>query len=81
MQSRFPNDDWENGMTSAPYSVFEGFAELFEDFEPWLARVTGARVHGHLFAPDRVEFEGRQTIFSGALSDSASCATTTRGCS
>ena len=69
MQSRFPNEGWENGVTSSPYSVFEGFAELFVDFEPWLARATGARVHGHLFAPERVEFEGRQSTFSGALPD------------
>lgn len=72
MQSRFPNEGWENGVTSSPYSVFSGFAELFQDFEPWLASATGARVHGHLFGPDRVEFEGRQTTFTGALSDHAS---------
>jgi hypothetical protein len=71
MQSRFPNDGWENGVTSSPYSVFQGFTELFEDFEAWLARATGNRVHGHLFAPDRVQFEGRQPAFSGALPDSA----------
>ncbi|SMY07102.1 DUF5927 domain-containing protein [Flavimaricola marinus] len=70
MQSRFPNENWENGVTSAPYSVFQGFAELFENFEPWLARATGARVHGHLYAPDRVHFEGEQETFAGALSDS-----------
>ena len=71
MQSRFPNENWENGVTSSPYSVLEGFTELFADFEPWLARYTGARVHGHLFVSDRVEFEGRQPAFNGALSDSA----------
>jgi hypothetical protein len=69
MQSRYPNRDWENGVTSAPYSVFEGFTELFENFEPWLAKVTGARVHGHIYAPDRVEFDGRQSSFNGALID------------
>lgn len=69
MQSRFPNENWENGVTSSPYSVLEGFSELFEDFETWLARMTGARVHGHLFAQDRVEFEGGQSHFAGALSD------------
>jgi len=71
MQSRLPREGHENGFTSSPYSVFEGFSELFEDFEPWLARVTGTRVHGHLYAPDRVEFEGRQYTFNGALSDNA----------
>ncbi len=72
MQARFPKWGWENGVTAAPYSVFEGFSELFENFEPWLARATGARVHGHLYASDRVEFDGRQTTFAGALSDSKS---------
>ncbi len=71
MQSRFPNENWENGVSTAPYSVFEGFSELFIDFEAWLAKATGARVHGHLFAPERVEFDGRQTTFTGALSDHA----------
>ncbi len=71
MQSRFPREDWENGVTAAPYSMFQGFAELFEDFEPWLAKATGARVHGHLFAPDRVHFADGQTAMNGALSDSA----------
>ena len=69
MQSRFPNESWENGVTSSPYSVFQGFSELFEDFEGWLAKSTGARVHGHLFAPERAEFEGGQQHFSGTLSD------------
>lgn len=70
MQSRFPRWDWENGVTASPYSVFEGFAELFEDFPDWLSRQTGATVHGHLFAPDRVEFAGDGELVAGALSDS-----------
>ncbi len=69
MQSRWPNADQENGITCAPYSVFQGFAELFENFEPWLAKATGARVHGHLYGWNRVEFDGRQPHFSGAMSD------------
>ncbi len=71
MQSRFPNEGWENGTTCAPYSVFEGFSELFEDFDIWLNRMAGVRVHGHLFAPERVQFSGNQTVFPGALTDSA----------
>ena len=71
MQSRFPHENWENGKTAAPYSVFEGFTDLFENFESWLGRVAGSRVHGHLFAPDRVAFAGGEAIFNGALSDSA----------
>ena len=71
MQSRFPNEDWENGVTAAPYSMFQGFAELFENFEPWLAKSTGARVHGHLFAKDGVHYADGQTAINGALSQSA----------
>ncbi|MEZ5714624.1 MAG: beta-1,6-N-acetylglucosaminyltransferase [Paracoccaceae bacterium] len=71
MHSRFPNEGWENGTTSGRYSVFQGFSDLFEDFEPWLAKATGAQVHGHLFAPERVGYAGGQSAVSGALSDSA----------
>lgn len=71
MQSRFPNESWENGLSAGPYSILEGFSDLFVDFEDWLARAAGVRVHGHLFAPDRVHYEGGQTHYSGALSDSA----------
>lgn len=71
MQSRFPRQGWENGRTCAPYSVFQGFAELFEDFETWLEKSAGGRVHGHLYAPERAEFAGGERIYNGALSDSA----------
>ncbi|MDN5788590.1 beta-1,6-N-acetylglucosaminyltransferase [Pseudorhodobacter sp.] len=71
MHSRFPNENWENGKTAAPYSVFEGFTELFEDFEIWLGKATGTRVHGHLFALDRVHYAGGETSYNGAMSDSA----------
>jgi hypothetical protein len=71
MQSRFPNEDWENGVTAAPYSMFQGFSELFENFEPWLAKATGARVHGHLYAPDKAHYADDQPAINGALSDSA----------
>ena len=71
MQSRFPNEDWENGVTAAPYSVFQGFSELFDNFETWLAKATNARVHGHLFAPDKVHYADGQSAINGALSDSA----------
>ncbi|TKA97313.1 glycosyl transferase [Cereibacter changlensis] len=71
MQSRHPNFGWENGRTAAAYSVFEGFAELFENFAPWLGKVAGTRVHGHLFAPDRVQFAGGEPVYDGGLSSSA----------
>jgi hypothetical protein len=71
MQSRYPRKSWENGLTGAKYSVFQGFSEIFEDFEAWLARTTGCKVHGHVYAPDRVRYSGDQSVISGALSDSA----------
>lgn len=73
MQSRYPRQDHENGKTSAPYSIFHGFSDLFEGFDTWLAKAVGTgRVHGHLFAPERVEFAGGDTVFNGGLTDSAS---------
>jgi hypothetical protein len=71
MQSRFPTKLRGGNRSSAPYGVVEGFAELFENFPAWLARTVDARVHGHLFAPDRVQFAGGEPVFKGGLSDSA----------
>jgi hypothetical protein len=71
MQSRFPNSGWENGKSAAPYSIHEGFADLFEDWADWLSATPGVRVHGHLFGPERAEFADGQTEFAGALSDIA----------
>ena len=71
MQSRFPNWGWENGVTAGKYSVFQGFSELFREFEGWLARTTGTQVHGHLYGPDRAHFAGGQTVLNGALPDNA----------
>ncbi|MBY0349980.1 beta-1,6-N-acetylglucosaminyltransferase [Tabrizicola sp.] len=70
MQSRFPIRARGGTLSAAPYGVFTGFAELFHDFQPWLARALDARVHGHLFAFDRVEFAGGESVFKGGLSDS-----------
>jgi len=50
MQSRFPNEDWENGVTAAPYSVFQGFSELFENFEPWLTLFGTPAACGSVFS-------------------------------
>lgn len=72
MQSRMPANGSENGVTCNPYSMFQGFSELFENFEDWLTQATGAKVHGHLFSPDAVEFADRQTLINGALCDSTS---------
>ncbi|MGA0613401.1 beta-1,6-N-acetylglucosaminyltransferase [Paracoccus sp. KR1-242] len=71
MQSRFPMKDRENGKTSAPYAVMQGFSDLFPGFEPWLAERVDADVHGHLLSQDGVEFSNRSRIGPGGLSDSA----------
>lgn len=71
MQSRYPRAGIEKNMTAAPYSMLQGFTELFNDFEPWLARKTGAQVHGHLFAPVKAQFADAQDAVSGAMSDRA----------
>ena len=71
MHSRFPNRNWENGLTVGRYTVFQGLTELFEDFEPWLARMTDCKVHGHLFAPDRAHFAGGLPVTTGAMTDNA----------
>ncbi|MPQ94345.1 beta-1,6-N-acetylglucosaminyltransferase [Thioclava sp. JE_KL1] len=71
MQSRFPKKDHENGKTSAPYSIFHGFSDLFKNFDGWLAKYVGARVHGHLYAPERAEFAGNERMFNGCLTDDA----------
>jgi hypothetical protein len=69
MQSRYPNKGWENGKSAAPYSIHEGFADLFEDWAGWLGRVSNVRVHGHMFGPERAEFADGQAEFAGAVSD------------
>jgi hypothetical protein len=71
MQSRQPGLGKGRNKTCAPYSIFEGFSDLFEDFDDWLSQAVGERVHGHLFAPEGAEFSGGQKIFSGAMSDHA----------
>jgi hypothetical protein len=71
MQSRFPTRLRGGNRSAAAYGVVQGFADVFEDFPAWLARAAEARVHGHLFAPDRVHFAGGEAVFKGGLSDSA----------
>lgn len=70
MQSRFPRKDAENGKTSAPYAVFQGFSDVFPDFETWLGGIVDADVHGHLLGPEMVEFAGRPKVGPGAISTS-----------
>ena len=69
MSSRFPDEEFTNGLTAAPYAVFHGFSDVFQNFDSWVERTVGSRVHGHLFDPERVQFHGRQSGYAGALSD------------
>ncbi len=71
MLGRFPAAGREGELTAAPYAVFQGPAEIYRDFGLWLSGLTGARVHGHLYARDRVEFAGGEKVFAGGLSDRA----------
>lgn len=71
MAGRYPNKGFENGVTAAPYAVFHGFSDVFEDFPSWASKATGSRVHGHLFDQKQAQFHGLQTGYAGALSDSA----------
>lgn len=71
MQSRFPRHGHEQGVTAGRYAVFHGFEPLHDGFRPWLTKATGARVHGHLFAPDRAHFADDETVAPGALTDDA----------
>jgi hypothetical protein len=71
MQGRYPKPGYEQGITASPYAVFHGFTDIFQGFEKWLSRNAGLQAHGHLFGPQRVEFANDETVFAGALSDSA----------
>jgi len=72
MASRFP-DVWRLAeRTAGPYSVFQGLAALFPGFEGWVSALGGCRVHGHLYAPERVQFAGGERVFAGGLSDAPS---------
>jgi hypothetical protein len=68
MQSRFPRNNWENGVTAGPYGVFHGFSDVFEDFPAWLAAaMPGTRVHGHLFHKKGIQYAEGQAGITGAL--------------
>lgn len=71
MQSRFPNANLLQEVTASEYSVFQGFSEIFIDFENWLEKHSNARVHGHLFHPERAYFSNQSDVFKGGLSSSA----------
>lgn len=71
MQSRFPSSDREHGFAAEPFSVLQGYDDVFPTFKEWLTKQTGAQVHGHLFAKDRAHFADESQIYRGCLSDNA----------
>ena len=71
MHSRFPNLLNANGIAAVPFSVLQGFDDVFTNFQDWLSQQTGAQVHGHLYAKDKAHFANEVSVFRGALSDSA----------
>lgn len=72
MAGRYPLHTADKMLTRGPYTVFEGFDDLFVQFAAWLEKAAIGRVHGHLFHPDQVQFAGRAEIYNGGLSTSAS---------
>ena len=71
MAGRFPREGFENALTAAPYTVFHGFDEVFRNFPAWADATLGLRTHGHLFAPDGVQFAEGRTGYVGGLGTSA----------
>lgn len=71
MAGRFPREGFENGVTAGPFAVFHGLGDVFSDFTDWAHRETGTRAHGSLFGPERAEFANGETMWAGALTDSA----------
>ncbi|KIT15104.1 beta-1,6-N-acetylglucosaminyltransferase [Jannaschia aquimarina] len=70
-QGRLPAPHWDGTRTCAAYAVFSGFDDIYGDFDMWLARRIGGRVHGHLFHPARAEFAGGERVANGCISDNA----------
>ncbi|MBT8460290.1 MAG: beta-1,6-N-acetylglucosaminyltransferase [Boseongicola sp.] len=68
MVGRLPNGAFEGHLTAAPYAVFHGFDTIYRDFSNWTTSTLGATTHGHLFAPDGVEFTDGLDDFAGGLS-------------
>ena len=68
MVGRFPHGHFEGHQTAAPYAVFCGFDDVYRDVAGWIADSLGATPHGHLFAPERAEFEDNGDTYAGGLS-------------
>jgi hypothetical protein len=72
MQSRFPTHEaWNLQRSCAPYSIYQGFNDIFLNWQTWMEKRTGTRVHGHLFDKTVVQFSGGAEVYNGCLSNSA----------
>lgn len=71
MHSRFPSIDRQVSIAAVPYVVLQGLGDVIPAFQAWLTKQTGAEVHGHLFAKDRVHFADESEVYRGGLSDNA----------
>ena len=72
MQSRFPTKAHGGNRSAAPYGVFEGFADLFEDFHALACAARWMPGSTAIFSRrDRVQFADGEAVFKGGLSDSA----------
>lgn len=80
MQSRYPYRAAVRSQTAGHYAVFVGFSDLFEGFQPWLGQALDTTAHGHLFAPERVEFANNAKVYKGVMSDSAQIRDYNCGC-
>ncbi len=69
--SRFPSPRHKHGLTASGYAVFQGFDQVFEQFEAWVASSSRLNVHGRLFDPERARFSGGATTYAGGLVDTA----------
>ena len=71
MQSRCLQAEERRREPTQSYSVFSGYADVFEGFPRWLAEQTGATVHGKLFDRNDVQFAGNATTFTGGLTSNS----------
>jgi hypothetical protein len=71
MQSRFPNDGWENGRTAAPYSVFAGLCRVVRGFRVVACAHDGGAGARPSVCPRQGRIRRGAAIFAGALSGSA----------
>lgn len=68
---RFPSASFDGPPTAARYAVFHGFDEIYRDFPDWVTSSLGAKMQGHLFAPDGAEFADGAADFAGGLTKAA----------